>query len=141
MMAVAWLAAMALRRTGYRWPMIGGYLVLTVGLVLMAVPAPFSPYAWLSIGSALCGLGMGLSVPATNNACLQLAPTQVAAITGLRGMFRQSGAITAVSVTTAILARSSTPGVTEGYVFLVFAAILVLLVPLVRWVPEHHGSW
>ena len=35
---------------------------------------------------------------------------EVAAIAGLRGMFRQAGAIMAVSVTTAILARSSDPG-------------------------------
>src|ERR1700761_993218 len=141
MIAVAGLATMALRRTGYRWPMIVGYSVLAVGMVLMAVPAPFSPYAWLSIGAAVSGLGMGMSVPATNNASLQLAPDQVAAISGLRGMFRQSGSITAVAVTTAILARSAHPGITEAYVFLVFAVILVVLVPLVRLVPEHHGGW
>jgi hypothetical protein len=82
-----------------------------------------------------------MSVPASNNASLQLAPDQVAAISGLRGMFRQAGAITAVSVTTAVLARSAHPGITQAWVFLVFAAILLLLVPLVRLVPEHHGGW
>jgi hypothetical protein len=84
---------------------------------------------------------MGMSVPASNNASLQLAPDQVAAISGLRGMFRQSGAITAVAVTTALIARSAHPGVMQAWVFVVFAAILVLLVPLVRMVPEHHGGW
>ncbi|HEX3714691.1 MAG TPA: MFS transporter [Trebonia sp.] len=141
MIAVAGLATMALRRTGYRWPMIVGFIVLACGLLLMAVPAPFSPYAWLSIGAAVSGLGMGMSVPASNNASLQLAPDQVAAISGLRGMFRQSGAITAVAVTTALIARSAHPGVMQAWVFVVFAAILVLLVPLVRMVPEHHGGW
>jgi EmrB/QacA subfamily drug resistance transporter len=141
MIAIAGLATWALRRTGYRWPMISGFCVLAAGLVLMAIPAPFSPYAWLSVGAAVSGLGMGMSVPASNNASLQLAPDQVAAITGLRGMFRQAGAITAVSVVTSILARSAHPGVTEGYSFLVFAVILVALVPLVRLVPEHKGSW
>ena len=108
---------------------------------------------WLAIGAAFTGLGMGLSVPASNNASLQLAPDQVAAVAGLRGMFRQSGAITAVSVTTAVIARSAgaaaaagtaasaTAGAVQAHVFLVFAAILVLTVPLVRLVPEHHGSW
>jgi MFS family permease len=141
MIAVAGLATMALRRTGYRWPMIVGFTVLAIGMVLMAIPAPFSPYAWLSIGAAVSGIGMGMSVPASNNASLQLAPDQVAAISGLRGMFRQAGAITAVSVTTAVLARSADPGITQAWVFLVFAAILLLLVPLVRLVPEHHGGW
>jgi EmrB/QacA subfamily drug resistance transporter len=141
MIAIAGLATMALRRTGYRWPMIAGFTVLACGLVLMAVPAPFSPYAWLSIGAAVSGLGMGMSVPASNNASLQLAPEQIAAISGLRGMFRQAGALTAGAVTTPVLARSAHPGLTQAWVFVVFAAILVLLVPLVRLVPEHHGSW
>lgn len=157
MIAIAGVAAMALRRTGYRWPMFVGFVILAGGLLAMGVAAPFSPYAWLSIGAALTGFGMGLSVPASNNASLQLAPDQVAAIAGLRGMFRQSGAITAVAVTTAVIARSAgaaaaagtaasasadaTAGVVQAHVFLVFAAILVLTLPLIRLVPEHHGSW
>jgi EmrB/QacA subfamily drug resistance transporter len=141
MIAVAGVAALALRRTGYRWPMVLGFVVLALGLVLMAVNALISPYAWLAIGAAFTGLGMGLSVPASNNASLQLAPESVAAIAGLRGMFRQSGAITAVSVTTAVIARSSHPGIEQAHVFLVFAAILLLMLPLVRLVPEHRGSW
>ena len=141
MIAVAGLATMALRRTGYRWPMIVGFTILACGMVLMAIPAPFSPYAWLSIGAAVSGLGMGMSVPASNNASLQLAPESVAAISGLRGMFRQAGAITAVSVSTAVLARSAHPGLTQAYVFVVFAVILVILIPLVQLVPEHRGGW
>jgi EmrB/QacA subfamily drug resistance transporter len=141
MIAVAGLATLALRRTGYRLPMIVGFLILASGLVMMAVPAPFSPYAWLSLGAAVSGLGMGMSVPASNNASMQLAPDQIAAIAGLRGMFRQSGAITAVSVTTAVIARSAHPGAMQSYVFVVFAAILVLTLPLVRLVPEHRGGW
>jgi MFS family permease len=143
MIAVAGVAAMALRRTGYRWPMIVGFIVLAGGLLMMAARAPISPYGWLAVGAGLTGFGMGLSVPASNNASLQLAPDQVAAIAGLRGMFRQSGAITAVSVTTAVIARSTAAqaGVMQAHVFLVFAGILVLLLPLVRFVPEHRGNW
>jgi EmrB/QacA subfamily drug resistance transporter len=146
MIAVAGLATMALRRTGYRLPMVAGFLVLVAGLVVMAVPpgflsAGFPVQAWLAIGAAVSGLGMGLSVPAANNASLQLAPDQVAAIAGLRGMFRQAGSITAVSVTTAVLARSAHPGLEQAHVFLVFAALLLLTLPLVRLVPEHRGGW
>jgi EmrB/QacA subfamily drug resistance transporter len=143
MIAVAGVAALALRRTGYRWPMILGFLILAGGLVMMASSAAISPYAWLAIGAGLTGFGMGLSVPASNNASLQLAPDQVAAIAGLRGMFRQSGAITAVSVTTAVIARSSTAqaGIMQAHVFLIFAGILVLMLPLVKFVPEHRGNW
>lgn len=144
MIAVAGLAALALRRTGLRMPMIVGFVVLAAGLVMMALPAPFSPYGWLAIAGALTGLGMGLSVPATNNASLQLAPESVAAIAGLRGMFRQSGAITAISVTTAVIARSPSASAgadMQAHLFLGLAAILVLMLPLVKLVPEHRGSW
>jgi EmrB/QacA subfamily drug resistance transporter len=143
MIAVAGVAALALRRTGYQWPMMLGFVILAGGLVMMAVSAVMTPYAWLAIGAGLTGFGMGLSVPATNNASLQLAPDSVAAIAGLRGMFRQAGAISAVSVTTAVIARSSAAqaGIMQAHVFLVFAGLLVLMLPLVRLVPEHHGSW
>ena len=46
-----------------------------------------------------------------------------------------------MSVTTAIIARSSTPGLVQAHVFVVFAILLVLLLPLIRLVPDHHGNW
>jgi EmrB/QacA subfamily drug resistance transporter len=142
MISVAGLAVLALRRTGYRLPMMGGFAILAVGLIAMAWPAPISPYAWLAIGAAVTGCGMGLSVPASNNASLQLAPDQVAAIAGLRGMFRQAGSIIAVSVTTAVIARSHDPGLEQARVFVVFALLLVVLLPVVWWmVPDHRGNW
>jgi EmrB/QacA subfamily drug resistance transporter len=141
MIAVAGVAAMTLRRTGYRMPMIAGFALLAGGLLMMSVAARLSPYAWLAIAAALTGCGMGVSVPAANNASLQLAPDEVAAIAGLRGMFRQSGAIIAVSVSTALMARSTDPGLVQGHVFLIFAALLVLLLPLILLVPDHHGGW
>jgi EmrB/QacA subfamily drug resistance transporter len=141
MISVAGLAVIALRRTGYRLPMAAGFVVLAAGLFTMASTPMLSPYAWLAISSALTGCGMGLSVPAANNASLQLAPDQVAAIAGLRGMFRQSGAIIAVSVTTALIARSTGPGIMQARVFVVFACLLVAVLPLVWLVPDHHGNW
>jgi EmrB/QacA subfamily drug resistance transporter len=141
MIAVAGVAAMALRRTGYRLPMIIGFAVLAGGLLMMSLSPGISPYAWLAVGAAITGFGMGLSVPASNNASLQLAPDQVAAIAGLRGMFRQAGSIIAVSVTTAIIARSSHPGLVQAHVFVVFAILLIALLPLIKLVPDHHGNW
>ena len=84
---------------------------------------------------------MGLSIPASNNASLQLAPDQISAIAGLRGMFRQSGGIIAVSVTTTVLAHSATPGTSQANVFIIFAAVLLLIVPFTFLVPDHRGSW
>ena len=113
-----------------------------VGLVAMSVAPPvLSVYAWLAVAAGICGVGMGVCTPAANNATLQLAPDQAAAIAGLRGMFRQSGAITAVSITAAVLARSAHPGIAQARVFEVFAAILILALPLILAVPEHRGRW
>ncbi|MCL2585859.1 MAG: MFS transporter [Streptosporangiales bacterium] len=141
MIAVAGLAAMALRRTGYRLPMVAGFTALAGGLLMMSFPAALSPYVWLAIAAGLTGIGMGLSVPAANNASLQLAPDQVAAIAGLRGMFRQSGAIIAVSITTAVIARSSRPGLVQAQVFIIFVVLLLIITALVRLVPDHRGNW
>jgi len=141
MISVAGVAVMTLRRTGYRFPMIAGFLTLAIGLLAMASTPRLSPYLWLAIAAGITGCGMGLSVPACNNASLQLAPDQVAAIAGLRGMFRQSGSIIAVSITTAILARAANPGIAQAHVFLAFAVVVVLLLPLVFVVPDHRGNW
>ena len=68
-------------------------------------------------------------------------PGAALAVAGLRGMFRQAGAITAVSVTAAIVARSADPGITQAHVFLVFAALMAGALPLMLPVPEHRGRW
>jgi EmrB/QacA subfamily drug resistance transporter len=142
MIAVAALAVYMLRRTGYRWPMAIGFTLTAVGLAGTAVgPHGLSPYAWLALSTGICGVGMGVSTPASNNATLQLAPEHAGSVAGLRGMFRQAGAITAVSVTSAILARSADPGLAQAHVFGVFAAIMVGILPLILLVPEHRGRW
>jgi EmrB/QacA subfamily drug resistance transporter len=142
MIAVAGIASMALRRTGSRRPMIIGFSVIALGLVLLWLPPHLvGPYGWLAVAAGLTGLGMGMAVPATNNATLQLAPDQVAAITGLRGMFRQSGSILTISATTALLATAHDPAVAQSRVFLVFAVLMVALIPLILVVPDHHGQW
>jgi EmrB/QacA subfamily drug resistance transporter len=143
MIAVAGLAVLALRRTGYRWPMLVGFSIIATGLILMAIRAPgiVSPFVWLAIAAGISGLGMGLSIPASNNASLQLARDQVAGIAGMRGMFRQAGGITAVSISTAILARSNDGGAMLSHIFLAFAAILICSLPLIFRVPDHHGRW
>ena len=56
-------------------------------------------------------------------------------------MFRQTGGITAISVTTAFLARATDPGLAQAWVFVVFAGILAAALPLIRRVPDQHGSW
>jgi EmrB/QacA subfamily drug resistance transporter len=142
MIAVAGVAAFALRRTGYRRPMVVGFVLAAAGLVLLAIPPAFtSDYVWLAVAAGVTGVGMGVCVPATNNAIMHLAPGDLGAVAGLRGMFRQSGGISGIAVVTAVIARSADPAHAQAIAFIVLAAVLVCLLPLILVVPEHHGSW
>jgi EmrB/QacA subfamily drug resistance transporter len=144
MIVVGTAAAFTLRRTGYRLPMMAGFAVVALGTLLMSVSPRWgvSPYVWLSVSVGIAGLGLGAVNPAASNACLQLAPEQAAAITGLRVMFINLGVILSVSVTTAILNRSASPGIAQSHVFWAAAAVVFLvMLPLVARVPEHKGGW
>jgi EmrB/QacA subfamily drug resistance transporter len=142
MIAIAAVATFLLRRIGYRIPMMVGFGLSALGLLGAAlVPTDVTPYLWLSLTGALTGLGQGMALPASNNAIMQLAGDRVSAVAGLRGMFRQVGAIFAISVTTAAIARSDDIGTAFAIAFLVFAGILLALVPLTLLVPEHRGRW
>ena len=136
------LAAMGLRRTGYRWPLYIGAAVTAIGVAGLAIhPAAVSPYAWLALTACVIGLGTGLFSPASRNAGLQLAPDKSAAIAALRSSGRMVGQIAAVSVTTAIIAQSADPGQLLARAFVVFAALLVVCMPVIARVHEHRGSW
>lgn len=132
-----------LRRTGYRLPMVVGFSLAAAGMLLLGFGAHgVTPYVWLAFAAAIMGLGNGIAAPATNNAILSFAPGEVASIAGLRGMFRQIGAIVAISVTTAVVSRSAHPGLQLGHAFMVFTVIiLVIVVPLVFTVPNRRGTW
>jgi EmrB/QacA subfamily drug resistance transporter len=142
MIAVAALATFLLRRTGYRLPMIAGFITAATGLLLMGTsPVRLGAYAWLAIAAGFTGVGIGVAVPASNNATLHRAPEASASIAGLRGMFRQSGGITGISVITAIVAGDPNPALVLAHAFWVLAFLLVCLIPAVFLVPDHRGRW
>jgi EmrB/QacA subfamily drug resistance transporter len=136
------LAAMGLRRTGYRWPLYIGSAITAIGVAGLAIhPAGLSPYVWLAMTACVIGAGTGLASPASRNAGLQLAPDQSASLAALRSTGRSVGQIATVSITTAIIAQSASPGQVQAKVFVVFAILLVVCLPVIARVPEHRGSW
>jgi EmrB/QacA subfamily drug resistance transporter len=140
--ATSSLAAMGLRRTGYRRPLYIGSACTAIGIVGLAVhPAGLSPYAWLAMTACVIGIGTGLASPASRNAGLQLAPDQSASLAALRSTGRQVGQIATVSITTTIIAQSASPGLLQAKVFVAFAVLLVACLPVIARIPEHHGSW
>jgi EmrB/QacA subfamily drug resistance transporter len=93
MICASMVAVGMLRRTGYRPLLLTGIGIHAVGLGALALPPPgLSAHLWLGMGAVVSGLGMGLAAPASNNASLHMAPDQIATVSGLRSMFRQSGA-------------------------------------------------
>jgi Na+/melibiose symporter-like transporter len=140
--AVAGITSFLLRRTGFRIPMAIGFALIVIGSVLTFVsPQGTGPFMWLTIVTGITGVGMGAAMPAANNATLSIATDNVAAITGLRGMFRSSGSIIAVSIMTALVARSGNQGLTFAGGFLAIGLISLATMPLIFTLTDHRGSW
>jgi hypothetical protein len=123
--------------------MIVGFASAGIGMVwLSQSPHGLGTFLWLALGAGLMGIGNGIAAPSTNNAMLSSAPHEAGSITGLRGMFRQFGAITVISVSTAYVARNPHPGLALGHVFLVLAIVVTaIVVPLTLRVADHRGTW
>jgi EmrB/QacA subfamily drug resistance transporter len=141
MVCVAGLTAFSLRRHGVRLPMILGHVTMATSLVLITLspPGDLSPALWLGLTSAGMGIGMGMVMPASNNAGLHLAGGQIAAVTGIRGMVRQSGGIIALSATTAFVTRGDHPAASFDIAFCVIGGLVAVVVPLLFLVPDHRG--
>jgi MFS family permease len=135
--------ALALRRTGHRLPLYVGGAVIAVGMFLLAIAPRFgtSPYSWLAGSAFLVGLGSGTINPASRIAGLQLAPEQSSNLAALRSLFLQAGTIVAISIATAILSVSREPGVLQASIYAALAVLLIVMLPLIAKIPEHHGSW
>jgi EmrB/QacA subfamily drug resistance transporter len=141
---VSAITSFSLKRWGYRWPMIWGLLIISFSTILLGGPGfQLMDIMGIHEGAAqalailmmITGVGMGLSFPASNNACIELMPQKVATITGLRGMFRSVGAAFGISVITIILHMSSTPASGFKVAFLSMGVGLLLSTPLVFLMP------
>jgi MFS family permease len=141
---VATLASLYVIRLGYRLPMIGGVLIRSLGLFLLAQgwtmleigPVTLSGFWLVAVVIAVSGVGIGLSAPASSNAGLDLAPREAAALTGLRGMFRQTGG--AVGTASVVLALSFFPDKAHGLsvIFVALAGVMLLTIPLAFLIPD-----
>ena len=137
------LAALAIRRTGYRLPLYSGSVIIALGTFLLAFhpPAGLSAYAWLAIAAFVCGVGAGVINPAGRNAGLQLAPDHASTLAALRSMFFHLGSISTISVATAVLNHSTSPGQAQAWVYVVLALLLLAAIPIIHRITEHRGAW
>jgi MFS family permease len=89
----------------------------------------------LSFLLLIAGIGTGMALPASNNACIELMPERVATIVGLRGMFRTVGGALGVSLVTLILHVSSNPGNGFRFTFISFGLGVMCALPLIFLMP------
>lgn len=143
MMLFSIVTSLFLLKYGYRLPMLLGLWFIASTLFFLGTGAtglelgPISVGAFWLLALQLClsGIGMGLAMPATNNAALDLAPERAAMITGIRGMFRNLGGVigTALMVVTLELAPDKAEGLRQTFivlsVMLALTALLTLLIP------------
>jgi len=119
----------------------GGHMDITGAGLMTGALAAFL-YALSEIGNSrqsaawllpvlMFAVSIGLIAPAANNACIDLMPSRVATITGVRGMFRGAGGT--INITATSLLLSYTSDMTRGFmiVFAGLAAIMFVLAPLI----------
>ncbi len=142
------VAAYLLPRTGYRKPIIVGLVmmslstfVLSFGLhdpVILGLRIPSVWYLATIIGFS--GLAFGIAGPAANNAAIELAPDRIAAITGLRGMFRSLGGTLGTAVIILVASRASSEGAGLEQAFVGIAVVNLLAIAFVFGTPDRVGD-
>jgi EmrB/QacA subfamily drug resistance transporter len=147
MIFISAAASLLLPRTGYRKPIIAGLIVVTCGLFIlsMGLDRPevlgvrLSNFTFMAGMTALLGTGLGLAGPAANNAAIELAPDNIAAITGLRGMFRFLGGVLGTTAMTLVTSRAASTEQGLELSFLGLAVVTALTTLIVLGIPDKVG--
>jgi MFS family permease len=137
-----------LKKWGYRRPIVLGLVVVAVSTVLLDeglhVPAMMGMHVGvpgvLSFIMLFTGIGMGIALPAANNACIELMPDRVATIVGLRGMFRTVGGALGISMITLILHLSKNTAAGFRITFVSFGLVLLVAIPLAFLMPSGRRT-
>lgn len=139
MVLASLVASTLLVRWGYRKPMIAGTSLVAFCFIIMSFAfqglsfwgSDVSNFAFVAFMLLIYGIGMGIVSPAANNACIELMPERVATITGLRSLFRFSGAALGVTIATLIVHIIGDP--TRGFrvLFIIVASsLLISIIPI-----------
>jgi MFS family permease len=149
MAGAATVTAFLLRRWGYRWPMVLGFVFIAITTILQAPGLlmwgasgfRMGTVGMLSILLFVNGIAGGMVFPASNNACIELMPEKVGTVVGLRNMFRNVGAALGISLVTFILHVSH--DLTSGFtiVFIVLGLTFVVSIPLLFLMPAGRRAW
>jgi EmrB/QacA subfamily drug resistance transporter len=133
-----------LLRLGYRRPMLAGIGCVIVVLLMLGLglnglplgPLDVGPVGLLLVLMALSGLGMGMLVPSSNNAGLDLLPERAAVISGVRGLFRSTGGVIGTAVIVLWLELSPDKAAGMRQIFTILGLLMLSTAPLVFLIPD-----
>ncbi len=135
------IASFMMVRIGYRLPIRIGVLIVVVSTGLLALGKfEVAPIAIVTLLIAVTGVGAGITNPASNNAALDLEPGRLAAVTGLRGMFRSMGGVVGITMTVVILGNFDDKVLGMEVIFLIMAGLLALSLLLIGWIPDAKAA-
>ncbi len=138
------ITSVFLKKWGYRRPIVLGLVLVASSTILLGEGLRLPALIGVQVGVPgtlsflilFTGIGMGIALPAANNACIELMPDRVATIVGLRGMFRTVGGALGISTITLILHLSGSPAVGFRITFLAFGLTLLVAMPLAFLMPS-----
>jgi MFS family permease len=145
MIPVSMTTSFLLARVGYRLPMLVGICCVAGTLTILGLdlgdlqvgPIHLAAIVPLLTAMALSGLGMGLLIPASNNAGLDLLPKRAAIIAGLRGLFNSTGGVVGTAIIVVWLSVNTDKAAGMRSVFTVLSFLMLLTLPLVFLIPDR----
>lgn len=138
------VTSLCLVRWSYRKPMLVGTAMVAVSLFLLCLEYQSISIIGIKLTTTviligilfIAGIGTGIGLPASNNACIELMPNRIASITAVRGMFRNSGG--AISIAVISLWLSNVTSIARGFI-IVFAGLAIIMLissPLIFAMPK-----
>jgi EmrB/QacA subfamily drug resistance transporter len=143
-LAASLITSLKLPKWGYRGPILCGTLISIASMALLGINFSgrrFLGIQWdgtvvLGIFMFVSGVGMGITAPAANNACIDLMPNRVATITGIRGMFRQAGSAVSIAIISLLLQNFHSIGTGFRVVFWGLTVVLIISIPFIFAMPR-----
>ena len=144
MIVMSTCTSLFLLRFGYRLPIVLGMAGMIFSMVVMGQgwdgftlgSIEVGPFVLLALTVGVSGLAMGLFMPSSNNAALDLLPEKIGAIAGLRQFFRQVGGMMGTAAIVVALSLSSDKAAGMREVYTVLGLLLIVTIPLAFLIPD-----
>ncbi|MGE3270239.1 MAG: MFS transporter [Chloroflexota bacterium] len=131
-------------RLGYRLPIVLGMTGIIVSMLIIGQgysglalgPVDIGPFGLLALTVGLSGAAMGLLMPSSNNAALDLLPERVGVVAGLRQFFRQTGGMIGTAVIVVALSLSPDKAAGMRMIYSTLGVLLIFTIPLAFLIPD-----